>query len=67
MSTDYRDQRPEQEVRQAHRRQSSQPQRQAGEIFGFVGPNGAGKTTTLRILATLLARTAVKHLSPVIP
>ncbi|MGI6307960.1 MAG: ABC transporter ATP-binding protein [Dethiobacteria bacterium] len=29
-----------------------------GSIFGFVGPNGAGKTTTLRILATLLPKTA---------
>lgn len=30
----------------------------SGSIFGFVGPNGAGKTTTLRIMATLLPRTA---------
>ena len=30
----------------------------AGDIFGFLGPNGAGKTTTLRILATLIPRTA---------
>jgi ABC-2 type transport system ATP-binding protein len=29
-----------------------------GSIFGFVGPNGAGKTTTLRIIATLLSKTA---------
>ena len=30
----------------------------AGEIFGLLGANGAGKTTTLRMLATILRRTA---------
>ena len=30
----------------------------AGEVFGFLGPNGAGKTTTIRILVTLLPKTA---------
>lgn len=29
-----------------------------GEIFGFLGPNGAGKSTTIKILTTLLSRTA---------
>jgi ABC-2 type transport system ATP-binding protein len=29
-----------------------------GELFGFLGPNGAGKTTTIRILVTLLPKTA---------
>jgi len=29
-----------------------------GEIFGFLGPNGAGKTTTVRMLATLISKTA---------
>ncbi len=29
-----------------------------GEIFGFLGPNGAGKTTAIRILVTLLRKTA---------
>ncbi|HEX6261637.1 MAG TPA: ATP-binding cassette domain-containing protein [Actinomycetota bacterium] len=29
-----------------------------GEMFGFLGPNGAGKTTTIRILVTLLPKTA---------
>ena len=29
-----------------------------GEFFGFLGPNGAGKTTTIKILATLLSKSA---------
>ncbi len=29
-----------------------------GEIFGFLGPNGAGKSTTIKILTTLLEKTA---------
>ncbi|HEY4240081.1 MAG TPA: ATP-binding cassette domain-containing protein [Kofleriaceae bacterium] len=29
-----------------------------GEIFGFLGPNGAGKSTTIKILCTLVAKTA---------
>ena len=29
-----------------------------GEFFGFLGPNGAGKTTTMKIITTLLAKTA---------
>jgi ABC-2 type transport system ATP-binding protein len=29
-----------------------------GEFFGFLGPNGAGKTTTIKILTTLLEKTA---------
>ncbi len=29
-----------------------------GEFFGFLGPNGAGKTTTIKILTTLLQKTA---------
>ncbi len=29
-----------------------------GEFFGFLGPNGSGKTTTIKILTTLLQRTA---------
>jgi ABC-2 type transport system ATP-binding protein len=29
-----------------------------GEVFGFLGPNGAGKSTTIKILTTLLAKTA---------
>ena len=29
-----------------------------GEFFGFLGPNGAGKTTTIKILATLLPKSA---------
>jgi ABC-2 type transport system ATP-binding protein len=33
-----------------------------GEIFGFLGPNGAGKTTTIRILVTLLPKTAGRAL-----
>lgn len=31
-----------------------------GEIFGFLGPNGAGKSTTIKILTTLLEKTAGK-------
>ena len=30
----------------------------SGEFFGFLGPNGAGKTTTIKILATLLRKSA---------
>ncbi len=30
----------------------------AGEVVGLVGPNGAGKTTLIKIVATLLERTA---------
>jgi daunorubicin resistance ABC transporter ATP-binding subunit len=29
-----------------------------GEIFGFLGPNGAGKSTTIKIVTTLLQKTA---------
>ncbi len=29
-----------------------------GEFFGFLGPNGAGKSTTIKIITTLLKRTA---------
>ena len=29
-----------------------------GEIFGFLGPNGAGKSTTIKILTTLINKTA---------
>ncbi len=29
-----------------------------GEFFGFLGPNGAGKTTTIKILTTILRKTA---------
>jgi ABC-2 type transport system ATP-binding protein len=29
-----------------------------GEIFGFLGPNGAGKSTTIKILTTLIRKTA---------
>jgi ABC-2 type transport system ATP-binding protein len=29
-----------------------------GEFFGFLGPNGSGKTTTIKVLTTLLQRTA---------
>ena len=29
-----------------------------GEIFGFLGPNGAGKSTTIKVLTTLLRKTA---------
>ncbi len=31
---------------------------QDGEFFGFLGPNGAGKSTTIKILTTLLRKTA---------
>ncbi len=31
---------------------------QEGEFFGFLGPNGAGKSTTIKILTTLLRKTA---------
>ena len=29
-----------------------------GEFFGFLGPNGAGKSTTIKVLTTLLRKTA---------
>jgi daunorubicin resistance ABC transporter ATP-binding subunit len=29
-----------------------------GEVFGFLGPNGAGKSTTIKMLITLLDKTA---------
>lgn len=29
-----------------------------GEFFGFLGPNGAGKSTTIKILVTLIPKTA---------
>jgi len=29
-----------------------------GEFFGFLGPNGAGKSTTIKILTTILQKTA---------
>src|SRR6266849_6463168 len=29
-----------------------------GEFFGFLGPNGAGKSTTIKVLTTLLKKTA---------
>jgi ABC-2 type transport system ATP-binding protein len=29
-----------------------------GEVFGFLGPNGAGKSTTIKIITTLLQKTA---------
>lgn len=29
-----------------------------GEVFGFLGPNGAGKSTTIKVLTTLLRKTA---------
>jgi ABC-2 type transport system ATP-binding protein len=29
-----------------------------GEFFGFLGPNGAGKSTTIKVLTTLLSKTA---------
>jgi len=31
-----------------------------GEFFGFLGPNGAGKSTTIKVLTTLLKKTAGK-------
>src|SRR5712692_7181871 len=31
---------------------------QRNEFFGFLGPNGAGKSTTIKILTTLLHKTA---------
>ncbi|HZD13365.1 MAG TPA: ATP-binding cassette domain-containing protein [Candidatus Binatus sp.] len=31
---------------------------QDGEFFGFLGPNGAGKSTTIKVLTTLLHKTA---------
>jgi ABC-2 type transport system ATP-binding protein len=31
---------------------------QRGEVFGFLGPNGAGKTTTIKVLTTLIRKTA---------
>ena len=31
---------------------------QQGEIYGFLGPNGAGKTTTMKIILSLISRTA---------
>ncbi len=31
---------------------------QRGEFFGFLGPNGAGKSTTIKMLITLLDKTA---------
>jgi ABC-2 type transport system ATP-binding protein len=30
----------------------------SGEFFGFLGPNGAGKSTTIKILTTILHKTA---------
>jgi len=33
---------------------------QEGEFFGFLGPNGAGKSTTIKVLTTLLRKTAGK-------
>jgi len=29
-----------------------------GEFFGFLGPNGAGKSTTIKVLSTLIRKTA---------
>ena len=29
-----------------------------GEVFGFLGPNGAGKSTTIKIITTLIRKTA---------
>ena len=29
-----------------------------GEIYGFLGPNGAGKTTTMKMILSLISRTA---------
>ena len=31
-----------------------------GEIFGFLGPNGAGKSTTIKIITTLIRKSAGK-------
>ena len=31
---------------------------QQGEIYGFLGPNGAGKTTTMKMILSLIYRTA---------
>jgi ABC-2 type transport system ATP-binding protein len=31
-----------------------------GDFFGFLGPNGAGKSTTIKVLTTLLRKTAGK-------
>lgn len=31
---------------------------QQGEIYGFLGPNGAGKTTTMKMILSLIPRTA---------
>lgn len=31
---------------------------QQGEIYGFLGPNGAGKTTTMKMILSLISRTA---------
>lgn len=31
---------------------------QQGEIYGFLGPNGAGKTTTMKMVLSLISRTA---------
>lgn len=31
---------------------------QQGEIYGFLGPNGAGKTTTMKMILSLITRTA---------
>ena len=33
---------------------------QQGEIYGFLGPNGAGKTTTMKMILSLISRTAGK-------
>ena len=30
----------------------------AGEFFGFLGPNGSGKSTTIKVITTLLTKTA---------
>ena len=31
---------------------------QQGAIYGFLGPNGAGKTTTMKMILSLISRTA---------